>query len=117
MRIEAGFFGVASIAFLTPARQRDDDHAFAPCMTADAAAGINPTEFGEPDIQKHDIRPQMVGCLDCGETVVHDERAMSAELQKCRDRLRAVAIVIDDKDAACGGVERTRRRRGLEIRM
>ena len=79
--------------------------------------GINPTESGEPDVQKHDIGPQMLGCLDCGDTVVHDERPMSAELQKCRDRFRAVAIVVDDKDAAGGGVERTRWRYGFEIRI
>src|SRR4029453_5934463 len=104
----------APIVLLPPSRQGDNHHAPAPGLASNAPADLDSADLWQAELEKSHVGPQLFGGLDGGEAVVHDERAMSTQLQKRGNRVRTVSIVIDDQNAARGHLVRAQLERPFE---
>ena len=108
MRVEAGLLRAQPLVRLPPAREGDHVGVLAPGFLADAPGHFVAADLGHPEIEDHDVGPELLGDGDGGLTVERVPDVVPRDLEQDRQALGRVAVVVHDQDPARRG-GRTRR--------
>lgn len=102
--IEAGFFGPASIGFLTPSGQGNDPKVFAPGLGPNHSTGQITAHPGHAQVQKNDLRTEFAGPGDGLFTIVRGLDLVAVKSEQHGEGIGAVVQVVDDQNPSGSGL-------------
>src|SRR6266545_6410272 len=99
MPIEAGADHAVAILVAAIPGQRDQRQRREVLETAQLPRDLVAARPGQPDVEQHRLRPELLRCGERGRAIVNGPRVVARELQQRDEAVGEVAVVVDDEHA------------------